>query len=409
MQNNHRAVGLFATIVLLQFLPASAATPIAIDTRNLLITVHANTCRWSAEVKGTPMRLNDVHFLPGDDPSGWTVTSSVNNNDSNNLGSFVTVTLRGKKPGQLDFEYQISASKTGNDILVSLGRSNNIGKAVDIGDMDYFVSSDARLGGTTDKWIALGTQSRNRDYYELWAVINLITPKTYAVNHVVRDRDTGNSLLMGHVTTLKGASRFEVASGWQGRVPDRMQIRGYCSYKVTMPQGKSFPGEKLLIDFNQDALRAMEHQADLIAIAHDIRLKQRRPINLDDRELVANNYSRFHGWMSGGRNADAKKFFQNNGLVDFYWGMGGPGPQGSFAIYGSGGSTQGRPSRITFPAECFRPIHTVKYDGERVIDFSNPLTVKLERERALRWVTGQEKDSGRAEMDFADWHSTIPS
>ncbi|MGA2186079.1 MAG: hypothetical protein ABSH47_23945 [Bryobacteraceae bacterium] len=98
MQNNRRAVGLFATIVLLQFLPASVATPIAIDTRNLLITVHANTCRWSAEVKGTPMRLNDVHFLPGDDPSGWTVTSSVNNNDSNNLGSFVTVTLRGRSP-----------------------------------------------------------------------------------------------------------------------------------------------------------------------------------------------------------------------------------------------------------------------------------------------------------------------
>ena len=61
--------------------------------------------------------------------------------------------------------------------------------------------SDARLGGTNDKWITLGTQSRNRDYYDLWAVINLITPKTYEVNHVVRDSDTGNSLLMGHVTT----------------------------------------------------------------------------------------------------------------------------------------------------------------------------------------------------------------
>ena len=86
----------------------------------------------------------------------------------------------------------------------------------------------------------------------------------------------------------------------------------------------------------------MEHQADLIAIAHDIRLKQRRPINLDDRELVANNYSRFHGWMSGGSNASAKKFFQDNGLVDFYWGMGGPGAQGSFGFYGMGGGTQGR-------------------------------------------------------------------
>lgn len=399
---------LMAFITLCQPPLVGAAPPIRVDTRNLLVLVDATQCRWSAEVKGTTMQLNEVHFLPGDDPSGWTVASSVNNEDANNFGSFVTVTLHGTKPGQLDFDYQISVSKTGNDILVSLGRSNNTGKAADIGDMDYFVSGDARLGGTADKWITLGTQSRNRDYYELWSVINLIVPKTYAVNHVVRDSDTGNGLLLGHVTTLKGVSRFEVASGWQGKVPDRMQIRGYCSYKVTIPPGKSFPGEKLLIDFNQDALRAMEHQADLIAIASDIRLKQRRPINLDDRELVANNYSRFHGWMSGGSATNARQFFQTNGLVDFYWGLGGPSPQGSFGIYGSGGSTQGRPSRVKYPAECFLPIHTVKYDGERIIDFSNPLTIKLEHERAFQWVTGHENETGRAEMDFADWWDKWP-
>jgi hypothetical protein len=389
-------------------LPADAAPSLRIDARDVVVIVDPVNCRWSAQIKGTPMELNDVHFLPGDDPSGWTVASSVNEDDSNGLGSFVTATLHGTKPGQLDFDYRISVSKAGDDILVSLGRSNNTGRPVDIGDMDYFVSGDARLGGSTDKWISLGTQSRNRDYYELWSVMNLITPKVYSVNHVVRDSETGNSLLMGHVTTTKGASRFEVASGWQGRTPDRMQVRGYCSYKVTMPPGRSFPGEMLLIDFNREALRAMEHQADLIAIASDIRLKQRRPINPDDRELVANNYSRFHGWMSGGSAADATQFFRANGLFDFYWGLGGPGPQGSFGIYGSGGSTQGRPSRINYPAECFLPIHTVKYGGERVIDFSNPLAVRLERERAFRWVAGHEGDTGRAEMDFADWWDKWP-
>ena len=81
------AVGWFTAIILLQCLAASAATPITIDTRRLLVTVDAATCRWSAEVKGTPMRLNDVHFLPGADPTGWRVTSSVNNEDSNSLGS----------------------------------------------------------------------------------------------------------------------------------------------------------------------------------------------------------------------------------------------------------------------------------------------------------------------------------
>ena len=170
------ALGIVAAMVVLQFPQASGAAPIKIDTKNLLVTVDAAACRWSAEVKQSPMRLNDVHFLPGDDPSGWKVASSVNNNDSGKFGSFVTVTLRGKKPGQLDFEYQISASKTDNDILVSLGRSNNTGKAVDVGDMDYFVSDDARLGGSTEKWTSLGTMSQNREYYDLAPVISFVVP-----------------------------------------------------------------------------------------------------------------------------------------------------------------------------------------------------------------------------------------
>ena len=385
-----------------------AAAPLIVETQNLLLTVDADHARWSAEVKGTPMQIRDVYFLPGNDPAGWTITSAVNTTDTNLYGSFATVTLKGTKPGQLDFDYEISASKTGNDILVSLGRANNTGQAVDIEDLDYFVSSDARLGGTEDKWVTLGTYSRNRDYYEFWAVINLTLPKTYQVNHVIRDSDTGNSLLMGHVTTVKGASRFEVASGWGGKTPDRMKVRGYCSYKVTMPAGKSFAGEKLLIEFNQDALRAMEHQGDLIALANDIRLKERRPINLDDKELVANNYSRFHGWMSGGNNADARRFFESNGLVDFYWGMGGPGGQGSFGFYGMGGGTQGRASRISYPATNYLPVHTVRYAGERVIDFSNPDAIQREHDRAFAWATNQPDTTGRAEMDFADWWDKWP-
>src|ERR1039458_2317952 len=450
-----RAFALPAAIMLSRCVSIAAAAPISVDTKTLAVTVDPTACRWSAAVKGTPMQINDVYFLPGDDASGWTVTSAVDQNDTSNLGSFVTVTLRGKKAGQLDFEYRISASKTNNDILVSLGRTNNTGKEVDIDEMDYFVSSDARLGSTSDRWIALGTQSRNRDYYDLWAVINLNTPKTYAVNHVVQDSDTGNSLLMGHVTTTKGASRFDLANGWKGKTPDRMRVRGYCSYNLTMPPGKSFPGEKLLIAFNTDALRAMEHQADLIAIAHDIRLKQRRPIDIDDRDWVANDYARFHGWMSGsgggggaagvagagaapgaptggatgGRGGGTGAFFQENGLLDFYWGL-GSGGGGSMGFYGSGGSTSGRfpefdlntnwaaypstsstqqgRSRVSYPPECFLPIRTVKYGGEKVIDFSNPLAIKLERERAVQAMTGREKETGRVEMDFADWWDKWP-
>jgi hypothetical protein len=101
----------------------AAAKLIALETDNLKLSVDPANCRWSAQLKGSEMQLNDVHFLPGDDPSGWTVTSSVDRNDSSNLGSFETVTLHGTKHGHLDFEYRISASKTGNDILRLLRRA----------------------------------------------------------------------------------------------------------------------------------------------------------------------------------------------------------------------------------------------------------------------------------------------
>ena len=83
------------------FVIVGAAAPNTVDTKSLLVSVDAATCRWSAEVKGTPMRLNHVRFIPGDDPSGWTAVSSVNKDDPNKSGSFVTVTLRRKKAGQV--------------------------------------------------------------------------------------------------------------------------------------------------------------------------------------------------------------------------------------------------------------------------------------------------------------------
>lgn len=390
--------------------PSSATEVIRVDTQNFSLSVDPIGCRWSARAKASTTVLNNVHFLPHDDPSGWKVASSLNKDDNNKFGSFVTVTLRGTKSGELDFEHRISVAKTGNDILISLSRSNRTGRAVDVQDMDYFVCSDARLGGTTDQWISMGTPSRNRDYYELLPVQEMATPKTYAVNQVVRDADTGNSLLMGHVTALKGASRFEVAQGWQGNVNDRMKVRGYCSYKVTMPPGASFAGEELLIHFSGDALRAMEHQADLISIAHDIRLKQRRPIDLDDQDLVANTYSRFHGWMSGGTKDTAKRFFGEHGLGAFYLGGvsdGGP-RQASFGLYGAGGGVRGRPNRVDYQPECYLPVRTPKYDGERVVDFSNPLTIHLERERAEAWAAQDSQHTGAVEMDFADFWDKWP-
>jgi len=70
--------------------------------------------------------------------------------------------------------------------------------------------------------------------------------------------------------------------------------------------------------------------------------------------------------------------------------------------------TAARAEPVVHVALTFLPIRTVKYGGEKVIDFSNPLTIKLERERAIQAMTGQEKNTGRVEMDFADWWDKWP-
>jgi len=60
----------------------------------------------------------------------------------------------------------------------------------------------------------------------------------------------------------------------------------------------------------------------------------------------------------------------------------------------------GGPGRTRYPDECYLPVHGQYYGmimSTRVIDFSNPLTVKLERERAFQWVAARE-ETGRAEM-----------
>jgi len=71
------------------------------------------------------VKLNNVYFLGDDNPAGWSVTATVYRNDVNPLGVYETVTLHGVRNGVLDFDYQVSVSKTGHDIVVRLDRANN--------------------------------------------------------------------------------------------------------------------------------------------------------------------------------------------------------------------------------------------------------------------------------------------
>ena len=153
----------------------------------------------------------------------------------------------------------------------------------------------------------------------------------------------------------------------------------------------------------------MEHQADLIAIAHDIRLKQRRPINLDDRELVANNYSRFHGWMSGGSNANARQVLSGPTAWTTSTGAwAGPARRGASASMAWAEARRAAPRASTIrPSAICRCIpSSTTANGSSISPI--PLTVKLERERAFASGCRPREQTGRAEMDFADWWDKWP-
>jgi len=137
----------------------------------------------------------------------------------------------------------------------------------------------------------------------------------------------------------------------------------------------------------------MEHQADLIAIAYAYVLSSGGRL-ISTTASCGDDYSRFHSYLSGGTAANAERFFRENGLTDFL--LRGLVDRANRAVGDCMVSEEidkqhrdpasaGGPGRTRYPDECYLPLHGQYYGmimSTRVIDFSNPLTVKLERERA---------------------------
>jgi len=363
------------------------AGTLTVDQQQLVVRFDLQNARWSAQRKGTEICLNEVSFVVGDDPAGWTFTHVINQDDHNGFGDFVTVTLHGTKPGELDLDFHLSVSKTGPDILVQLDRTNRTAGPVEIGDMDYLVAADARLGGTTDRWLSFGVKSLFNEYYDLTPVSDFgddpeTSKRMYEVCHLVRHVDTGGVILMGHLTVRKGHSRFEFAKTASA---SSMRMRAYCQYDVTVPSGRGFSGEKLLVRLGGDGIGGLEHLGDLIALANDIRLKERRPLDLEDRGLIGCAHCRWIHWMSGGTAEQTDRFIKENGLDAFYYSVVECNPRfggvGSWGLCYCGG--RGAHALATeYPSECYLR-YKIRWGDGRVLDFSNPLAVECEK-RALK-------------------------
>ena len=391
----------------------AAVEVLTLEQQQLLVRIAVDEARWSARLKGTEVELNDVSFLPSSDVSNWEITHEVNSDDSNSLGSFVTVTLHGTKLGELDFDYRLSVSKTGHDIVVQLGRTNRTGRPVEIKDMDCMVVGDARLPGTIDRWLSFGVKSLFDEYHDLTPVSDFgDTPETagkaYEVCHLVRHVDTGDVILMGHLTVQKGHSVFEVA-----RTPSRtsMRARAYCRYGVTMPSGEGFSGEKLLVHLGRDGIQALEHLGDLIALAHDIRLSERRPLDLENRALIGCAHCRWIHWMSGGTAEQADRFIREHGLDKFYYTVVECNPRfggsGHWGLCYSGG--RGKHALATeYPAECYLR-HKIRWGDGSVLDFSNPLAVESEKKRVAEFFKGKQDKVVWGRLDFAELWSKWPN
>jgi len=385
---------------------AASAEILTVEQQQLLIQVDLKNALWSAHLKGTEVRLNNVSFLRGDDAAGWTITHEVNDDDSNALGTFVTVTLRGTKPGELDFDYRLSVSKTSGDILLQMGQTNRTGGPVELEEMDCMVVGDARVGGTIDRWLSFGVKSLFDEYYDLTLVKDFddatdTGKKMYEVCHLVRHVDTSDVILLGHLTVHKGHSRFEFAKTGS---PSSMKARAYCHYDVTVPDGGSFAGEKLLVHLGHDGIRALEHLGDLIALANDIRLQQRRPLDLENRALIGCAHCRWIHWMSGGKAEQADRFIKENGLDKFYYSVVERNPRfggsGHWGLCYCGG--KGKHALATeYPPECYLR-YKIRWGDGRILDFSNPLAVEFERKRVAEFFRDKDDKVVWGRLDFAE-------
>ena len=383
----------------------ASAEMVTVEQRRLLVRVDVQKARWSAQLKGTEVRLGDISFLP-DDGAGWSITHEVDNDESSPLGAFVTVTLRGTKPGELEFDYRLSVSKTGNDIVVQLGRANRTGETIKIDDMDYLVVNDAQLGGTIDRWLSFGVKSLFDEYHDLTLVKDFgDSPETskrmYEVCHLVRHAETGNVILMGHLTVHKGHSRFEFAKTTSST---SMKARAYCHFDVSVPSGASFAGEKLLVHLGHDGIRGLEHLGDLIALANDVRLKERRPLDFENRALIGCAHCRWIHWMAGGRAEQADRFIKENGLDKFYYTVVEHNPQfggtGCWGLCYSGG--RGKHALATqYPPECYLR-YKIRWGDGRVLDFSHPMAVECERKRVAEFFRSKKDKVVWGRLDFAE-------
>jgi len=394
---------------------ATSAFGATLEGKRVRVDVDVTGCRWSAQLKGSQMSLKKIYFLPHNNPAGWKVKAAPARDETNALGSFKTLTLHGTKSGQLDFDYHIWVSRTGSDIIVSLDRTNNTGGSVEVADMDYMVVPEARLGGTAGQWMTFGAGSSYKFLYKLTNVDDISGDQMYETCQLARNKQTGNTILMGHLTVKKGHSRFAFM---KGDSPESMKMRAYCNYNVTMPPAKSFKGELLLVNMSGDGLRALEHMGELMGIANDVRLKQKNPINLDDRGLIACTHCRFMNWMSGSQGDDPYSFIQKNGLDKFYYAVANKHPEfgtnGQWGLYYQGG--HGLYSKgLEYPEKCYLPVlitwpfgNPRENNGGRVLDFSNPLTMKLERERVFRTFGGMPGKVHWAHLDYADMWDKWP-
>jgi len=384
---------------------AASAEILTVEQQRLLIQVDLKNALWSAHLKGTEVRLNNVSCLGGDDAAGWSITHEVND-DSNPLGTFVTVTLRGTKPGELDFDYRLSVSKTSGDILLQMGQTNRTGGPVELEEMDCMVVGDARLGGTIDRWLSFGVKSLFDEYYDLTLVKDFgdapdTSKRMYEVCHLVRHVDTSDVILLGHLTVHKGHSRFEFAKTGS---PSSMKAKAYCHYDVTVPDGGSFAGEKLLVHLGHDGIRALEHLGDLIALANDIRLQQRRPLDLENRALIGCAHCRWIHWMSGGKAEQADRFIKENGLDKFYYSVVERNPRfggsGHWGLCYCGG--KGKHALATeYPPECYLR-YKIRWGDGRILDFSNPLAVEFERKRVAEFFRDKDDKVVWGRLDFAE-------
>jgi hypothetical protein len=398
----------------------------AVETASLKAGVDPASGHWRVETADGACRaenLSPVFCLGGlpVDLSQYAVTCEVTQQASEALGDFTGVILRYRKAGEVDLDYTLLFGREREEVVARVDLVNRTGKPLTVYRIAPFVAPSVTLGGRVADWRIIGDAKSNGQAYTSLSGADLTEFNCWWYT-AARSAEAGRAVVAGNLTNNKGLGRFLVVPGSDASI----RLAAYSDYEgIVLPAEGRIEGEPTLLAFGRRGTDCLERFGDLIARANGIDLRKQHPIDPYVPEYLA-LFTTWNSWGSSVVKGFPYKFDRDKydlPLWDPVWrqanqrkvaelGLGKYGYVRPAGLRLKGSRTPlvrryGAPDSFFPEAQAIAKDHPECFADGRV-DFSNPATQALERQRAEP-AFADPKSIVQYSWDFTDQWRKLPN